>query len=73
MEKRRKIARTTSKQYFEYNKQKLKQPARNEYTKLYDKVKSNNREYGKTKCRNMPEENKQRLKKYQKNNHEANN
>ena len=55
-----------AKDYFENNKELLRQRAKNKYRELPEEEKNINRECGKNRYHNMSEENKKRLKKYQK-------
>ena len=52
-------------EYYENNKERLRQQARNEYRELCEK-KDIKREYGRNRYENITEENKQSLKEYQK-------
>ena len=53
--------------YYENNKDRTRHQVRNKYRESFDKKKMKRTEYGRNKCHNMSEENKQRLKEYQKN------
>ena len=53
-------------EYYENNKERLKEQARNKYRKLFNEEKDKKREYGKNRYKNMSKEDKQRLKEYQK-------
>ena len=64
--KSRGIILNTAKEYYENNKEKLREQARNKYRRLSEKEKDIKREYGRNRYENMSEENKQRLKEYQK-------
>ena len=55
-----------AKDYYENDKKRLKQPARDKYRNLSEEQKNKKREYGRNIYRNMSEEKKQRLKEYQK-------
>ena len=55
------------KYYYENDKKRLREQARDKYRNLSDQEKSKKREYGKNRYRNISEEKKQRLKEYQKN------
>ena len=57
------------KDYYENDKESLREQARDKYRNLSEEKKNEKREYGKKRCHNMSEEKKQRLKKYQKNYH----
>ena len=54
-----------AKDYYEYDKERLREQARNKYRNLSEEDKKK-REYGKNRYHNMSEEKKQELKKYQK-------
>ena len=58
-------------EYYENNKEVLRQKAKNIYKELSDEEKYIKREYGRKRYHNMCEEKKQRLKEYQKNYLEA--
>ena len=53
--------------YYENDKEKLKEQARDKCRNLSEEEKYKNREYGRNRYCNMSEEKKQRLKEYQKN------
>ena len=53
--------------YYENDKERLRQQARDRYRNVSEEEKNKKREYGKSRYHNMSEENKQRLKEYQKN------
>ena len=53
-----------AKEYYENNKERLRQQARNKYRELSREEKCINREHGINRYKNMPEENKQRLNEY---------
>ena len=55
-----------AKEYYENNKERLREQARIEYREISNEEKSTKREYRRTRYQNMSEENKQRLKEYQK-------
>ena len=57
--------------YYENDKERLRQQARDRYRSLSEEEKNEKRKYGRNRYHNMPEENKKRLKEYQKNYHEA--
>ena len=59
------------KYYYENNKERLREQARDKYRKLSEEEKNKKREYRKNRHHNMSEEKKQRLKEYQKNYREA--
>ena len=53
--------------YYENDKKRLKEQAKDKYRNLPEEDKNKIREYGRNKYHNMSEEKKQRLKEYQKN------
>ena len=57
--------------YYENDKETLREQARDKYRNLSEEEKNKKREYEKNRYLNMSEEKKQRLKEYQKNYHEA--
>ena len=56
-----------AKDYYENDKERLREQARDKYRNLSEEEKNKKREYGKNRYRNMSEEKKQRLKEHQKN------
>ena len=52
--------------YYENDKETLREQARDKHRNLSEKEKNKKREYGKNRYLSMPEEKKQRLKEYQK-------
>ena len=60
-----------AKDYYENDKERLREQARDEYRNLSEEEKNKNREYGKNRYHNMSKEKKQRLKECQKNYYEA--
>ena len=60
-----------AKDYYENDKERLREQAREKYRNLSQEGKNKKREYGKSRYRNMSEEKKQRLKGYRKNYCEA--
>ena len=52
--------------YYENDKERLREQERDKYRNLSEEEKNKKREYGTNKYRNMSEEKKQRLKEYQK-------
>ena len=56
-----------AKYYYENDKERLREQARDKYRNLSERESMEKREYGKNRYHNMPEEKKQRLKEYQKN------
>ena len=55
-----------AKDYYETDKERLREQARDKYRSLSEEDKNKKREYGKNSSRNMSEEKKQRLKEYRK-------
>ena len=55
-----------AKDYYENNKELLRERAKNKYRELSEEEKNIKREYGKKRYHNMSEENKKKLKEYQK-------
>ena len=55
-----------AKDYYENDKERLREQARDKYRNLSEEEKNKKREYGKNRYLNTPEEKKQRLKEYQK-------
>ena len=60
-----------AKDYYENDKETLRQQARDKYRNLSEEEKNEKREYGKTRYLNMSEEKKKRRKEYQKKYREA--
>ena len=60
-----------AKDYFENNKERLREQAGDKCKNLSEKEKIKKREYGKNRYHNMSEEKKQKLKEYQQNYREA--
>ena len=60
-----------AKYYYENDKERLREQARDKYRNLSEEEKNKKREYGKNRYLNMSEEKKKRLKEYQKNYREA--
>ena len=60
-----------AKDYYENDKERLKDRATNKYRSLSEEEKNKKREYGSNRYRNMSEEKKQRLKEYHKKYREA--
>ena len=60
-----------AKDYYEKNKEKFRDQAKDKYRNLPKEDKIKKREYGKNRYCNMSEEKKQKLKEYQKNYREA--
>ena len=61
----------TAKDYYENDKERLREQARDKYRNLSEEEKNKKREYGKNRYLNMSEEKKKRLKEYQENYREA--
>ena len=55
-----------AKDYYENDKERLREQARDKYRNISKEEKNKKREYGKNRQHNMPKEKKERLKKYQK-------
>ena len=55
------------KNYYENDKERLKEQERDKYRNLSEEEKNKKRDYGRNRYCNMSEEKKQRLKEYQKN------
>ena len=60
-----------AKGYYQNNKDRLREKARDKYRNLSEQENNKKREYGKNRYHDMPEEKKQRLKEYQKNYRES--
>ena len=60
-----------AKYYYENNKERLRELAKNKYRNLSEEDKNKKKEYGKNRYHNMSEEKKQRLKQYLKHYREA--
>ena len=56
-----------AKDYYENDKEWLREQAKDKYRNLSEEEKNEKRKYGKNRYHNMSEEKKQRLKQYQKN------
>ena len=56
-----------AKDYYENDKKRLREQARDKYRNLSEEDKNKKTEYGKNRYHNMSEEKKQKLKEYQKN------
>ena len=61
----------TAKDYYENNKERLRDQAKDKYRNLSEEDKKKKREYGKIRYHKMSEEKKQKPKEYQKNYREA--
>ena len=60
-----------SNEYYENNKEILREKAKNKYRELSEEEKNIKRESGRNRYYNIPDEKKQRLKEYQRNYREA--
>ena len=60
-----------AKDYYENDKERLREQARGKYRNLSEEEKNKKKEYGKNRYPHMSEEKKQRLKEYEKNYCEA--
>ena len=56
-----------AKYYYENDKERLREQARDKYRNLSEEEKNKKREYGRKRYHNMSKEKKQKLKEYQKN------
>ena len=61
-QKNRDVVLNRARDYYENDKERLREQARNKYRNLSKEEKNKKGEYGKNRCRNMSEEKKQRLK-----------
>ena len=64
-QRNRDVVLNRAKDYYENDKERLRELARDKYRNLSEEEKNKKTEYGKNRYRNMPEEKKQRLKEYQ--------
>ena len=55
-----------AKSYYENDKERLREQARDKYRNLSEEDKKKKREYGKNRYHNMPKEKKQKIKEYPK-------
>ena len=69
--KNRDVILNRAKDYYENDKERLREQERDKYRNLSEEEKNKMREYGKSRYRNMSEEKTQRLKEYQRNYREA--
>ena len=69
-QRNRSVVLNRAKDYYENDKKRLKEQARDKYRNLSEEDK-NKRQYGRNRYYNMSEEKKQRVKEYQKNYREA--
>ena len=70
-QKNRDVILNRAKDYYENDKKRLPEQARDKNRNLSEEEKNKNREYGKDRYLNMSEEKKKRLNEYQKNYREA--
>ena len=66
-QRNRDVIPNRAKNYYENDKERLREQGRDKYRKLSEEEKNKKRKYGKSRYCNMSEEKKQRLKEYQKN------
>ena len=67
LQKNRDVILNRAKYYYENDKERWREQARDKYRKLSEEEKNKKREYGKNRYRNMSDNKKKRLKEYQKN------
>ena len=65
--KSKEVILNRAKDYYEHNKERLRDQAKGKYRNLSEEDKNEKREYGKNRYHNISEEKKQKLKEYQKN------
>ena len=65
-QRNRDVILNKAKFYYENDKGRLKEQARDKYRKLSEEEKNKKREYGRNRYRDMSKEKKQKLKEYQK-------
>ena len=70
-QRNRDVILNRAKYYYENDKDKLREQARDKYRNLSEEEKNKKRNYGKNRYRNMSEEKKKGLKEYQKNYRQA--
>ena len=70
-QRNRDVILNRAKNYYENDKERLREQERDKYRNLSEEEKNKKREYRKNRYHNMSEEKKQRLKEYQKNYCEA--
>ena len=70
-QRNRDVMLNIAKGYYENDKERLREQARDKYKNLFEEEKIKKREYGKNRYLNMSEEKRKRLKEYQKNYREA--
>ena len=64
-QRNREIILNRAKDYYENDKERLREQARDKYKNLSEEHKKKKREYEKNRHHNMPEEKRQKLKEYQ--------
>ena len=64
-QKNRDVILNRAKDYYENDKKRLREQARDKYRSLSEEDKSKKRQYGRNRYHNMSEEKKQKLKEYQ--------
>ena len=70
-QRNRDVILNRAKNYYENDKERLREQARDKYGNLSEEETIKKREYGKSRYLNMSEEKKKRLKEYQRNYREA--
>ena len=70
-QRNRGVILNSAKDYYENDKESLREQARDKYRNFSEEDKNKKREYGKNRYHNMSQEKKQRLEEYQKNYREA--
>ena len=70
-QRHREVILNRAKDYYENNKELLRERSENKYTELTEEERNIKREYGKKRYHNISEENKKKLKEYQKDYREA--
>ena len=65
-QRNRDVILNRTKDYYKYDKERLRDNPRDKYRNLLEEEKSKKREYGRNKYHNISEEKKQKLKEYQK-------
>ena len=70
-QKNREVILNRAKDYYENDKDRLKEQARDKQRNSFEEEKNKKKEYGRNRYRNMSEEKKQRFKEYQKNYRES--
>ena len=66
-QRNRDVILNKAKDYYENDKERLREPARDKYRNLSEEEKNKIWEHGKNRYHNIPEKEKKRLKEYQKN------